>query len=232
MNLSSWFCRFLTERRGACLAIVGVWALLIVAVQPVRAELQTLEAGTAAIVTAVQGGVDVVTSQGVTPLQPFARIRSDESLRLQGGALVRLLFLANGRQETWRGNGKVDVRETQGLGSGLPAPEIASLAVAVVRQIARTPSDLRAVRQRGLAMGNSVEKVEETYRRMRMEAVRGDLNPELYLLSALFELREIDRIEQVLAELRETRRGDQEVLIIVSLYQKALKNLKDSGKRQ
>jgi len=168
----------------------------------------------------------------VTPLQPFARIRSDESLRLQGGSLVRLLFLANGRQETWRGSGKVDVRETQGLGNGLPAPEIASLAVAVVRQIARTPSDLRAVRQRGLAMGNSLEKVEETYRRMRMEAVRGDLNPELYLLSALFELREIERIEQVLAELRETRRGDQEVLIIVSLYQKALKNLKDSGKRQ
>ena len=232
MNLSSWSFRFCAERRGVRRAIVWGWALSFFAVLPVRAEPPTLESSTVAIVTAVQGGVDVVTSQGVTPLQPFARIRSDESLRLQGGALVRLLFLANGRQETWRGNGKVDIRETHGLGSGLPAPEIALLAVAVVRQIARTPSDMRAVRQRGLAMGNSLEKVEETYRRMRMETVRGDLNPELYLLSALFELREIDRIEQVLAELRETRRGDQEVQIIVSLYQKALKNLKDSGKRQ
>ncbi|SDI14077.1 hypothetical protein [Propionivibrio dicarboxylicus] len=211
--------------------IVWVCALFFSAVLPVRAQNQAQEASTAAIVTAIHGSVDLVTAQGVAPLQPFARIKSDESLRLQGGALVRLLFLASGRQETWRGNGKIDIREAQGLGSGLPAPETTMLAVAVVRQIARTPSDLKFVRQRSLAMGNSLEKVEETYRRMRMEAVRGDLNPELYLLSALFEMREIDRVEQLLSELRDTRRGDQEAQIVVALYQKALKNLKDSGKR-
>lgn len=217
-------------RQGVRHAFVWTCVVLLAAALPVAAAAQ--EAGTAAVVTAIQGSVDIATAQGVAPLQVFARIKSGESLRLDGGGLVRILFLANGRQETWRGSGKIEIRETQGLGSGLPVPETASLAVAVVRQIARTPSDLRFVRQRSLALGTALEKVEETYRRMRMEAAQADLNPELYLLSALFEMREIDRVEQVLAELRETRRGDLEAQIVVSLYQKALKNLKESGKRQ
>jgi hypothetical protein len=66
---------------------------------------------------------------------------------------------------------------------------------------------------------------------MKMEAVRGDLNPELFLLSALFEIREIDRVEQLLADLRTTRPDDQEVRVVVALYQKAVRNLKEGGKR-
>lgn len=212
------------------MAIVWTCALLFSTGRP--AQAQALQPNNAAIVTAIQGSVDIITTQGVMPLQPFTRIKAGDSLRLEGGALVRLLFIANGRQETWRGHGRIDINETQGLGSGLPSPETATFALAIVKQIARTPSDARIVRQRSLAMGDSLERVEETYRRMRMEAAAGDLNPELYLLSALFEMREIERVEQVLAELRMTRRGDQEVQIIVALYQKALKNLKDSGKRQ
>ena len=84
---------------------------------------------------------------------------------------------------------------------------------------------------RSFGAENSIDRIEDSYRKMRMEAVRGDLNPELYLLSALFEMREIERVEQVLADLRASRPSDQEARVVIALYQKAIRNLKEgSGK--
>jgi hypothetical protein len=189
-----------------------------------------------AIITALQGSVGIVSAQGAQPLQPFTRLKQGDSLMLDGStALLKLIYFKSGRQEIWHGNGRVEILENQGRGEGLSAPETSILARQVVKQIAKTPTDSRIwkgdTRLRSLGGGASVEQIEESYRRMRMEAVRGDLNPELYLLSALFEMREIERVEQVLADLRVSRPTDQEARVVIALYQKAVRNFKEVGGR-
>lgn len=189
----------------------------------------------AALITALQGSVSQVSQEGAKPLQAFTRLKRGDSLLMEGSALLKLIYFSSGRQEIWRGNGRIDVVDSESHAVGALYSDVIYLPIQSVKQIAKTPTDVRIqkknARHRSLGSENSIEKIEGDYRRMRMEAAAGDLNPELYLLSALFELREIERVEQVLADLRASRPGDQEARIIVALYQKALKNLKESGNK-
>ncbi|MEI7614156.1 MAG: hypothetical protein WCK63_14750 [Betaproteobacteria bacterium] len=188
-----------------------------------------------AMITALQGSVALISAQGTRPLQPFSKLKQGDSLLLEGPALLKLIYFNSGRQETWRGNGTIEILGHEGKGSGLPIPDNFTLSRQTVKQIAKTPTEStiqkNTMKLRSFGAENSIDRIEESYQKMRMEAVRGDLNPELYLLSALFEMREIERVEQVLADLRASRPADQEAKVVIALYQKALKNLKEgSGK--
>lgn len=184
-----------------------------------------------AMITALQGSVALISVQGTNPVQPFSKLKQGDLLLLEGPALLKLIYFNSSRQETWRGHGKIEILEREGKGGGLPIPEIVILSRQVVKQIAKTPSESKipksTMKLRSLSTENSIDRIEESYRNMRREAVHGDLNPELYLLSALFEIREIDKVEEVLADLRATRPADQEARVVIALYQKAVKNLKE-----
>lgn len=187
-----------------------------------------------AIVTALQGPIELRNSQGVQALQAFARLKRGDQLALSNTSIVKIVYYESGRQELWKGEGTLDILAGEGKGVGVSGMNARNLPEYAVRQIAKTPSDAslrRTVKSRSIAGGGSMERIDESYRRMKMEAVRGDLNPELFLLSALFEIREIDRVEQVLADLRTMRPDDQEARVVVALYQKAVRNLKEGGKR-
>jgi hypothetical protein len=83
------------------------------------------------------------------------------------------------------------------------------------------------VRMRAVPTPAAVAQVQNTYRRLRLETDRDDLNPELFLLSAMFEMRELERVEELLGELQRTRKGNQEVAVLAALYQRALKNARE-----
>ena len=59
---------------------------------------------------------------------------------------------------------------------------------------------------------------------MRLERGGGDIKPELYLLSAMFELREFDRVEAALADLERDHARNPDVPPVVLIYTKAIKN--------
>jgi hypothetical protein len=189
-----------------------------------------------AMITAFQGTVNLITPQGIQVLQPFSRLQRGDQLAVDTPAL-KLIYFDSGRQEIWQGKGKIEILAAESRGLGFLNPDVIILPSFIVRQIGKTPSadaSLHAgsMRSRSIGAGNSIEKIENSYRRMRMEAVQGDLNPELFLLSALFEMREIDRVEQVLSDLRAARPADQEARIVIALYQKAVKNFRQGGGKQ
>lgn len=186
-----------------------------------------------AMVTALQGKADLITPQGMQALQPFSRLKRGDQIALDSQAL-KVIFFESGRQEIWQGTGKIEILDTESRGLGLSHPDVKVLPGFMVRQIAKTPSTGATSRNgnsrlRSIEGGGSLERIEESYRRMRKEADQGDLNPELFLLSALFEIREIARVEQVLADLRMSHPADQEARVVISLYQKALRNMKEGG---
>jgi hypothetical protein len=71
-------------------------------------------------------------------------------------------------------------------------------------------------------------RLEATYQELRGRAAADDLEPETYLLSGLFELRELDRVEKLLGELKLDRPRSQEAALLIALYRKAVKNAREA----
>lgn len=185
-----------------------------------------------ALITGLQGEVARVTPQGRQPLQAFVKLKRGDLLALDK-ARLQIVYFESGRQEVWQGGGRLEVLGTESRSFGLPNPEVKTLPSVMVKQIARTPaldSQGRAgvIRLRSIASPEAIAKLETSYRQLRMESVRGDFNPELFLLSGLFEMRELERVEQVLKDLQQAHPDNAEVGIVVALYQKAMKNAREA----
>lgn len=189
----------------------------------------------AALVTVVEGKVSRVSPSGRQPVQAFATLKKGELLALEGASRIQMVFFESKRQENWSGVGRLEITATEGKGHGLPEPRVKVLPDILVKQFAKTPSldsEGRAgmVRLRSIGMPDALEKLESDYKRLRMEAERDDLNPEIFLLAGLLEMRQFDRLEQALADLHTSHQGNMEASVLVALYQKTLKNIRESGK--
>lgn len=186
-----------------------------------------------ALITLSRGQVGLVAQDGQRPLQSFVKLTSGDLVALGKGANLQILYFQTGRLETWQGDGRLEVSPEQGKSFGLASPEVKILPMQVARQIASTPAPdgygrAKANKLRAIATPDALAKLEDTYKRLRMETTRGDINPELYLLSGLYEMREFDRIEQVLRYLQQSGSGNLEVGVIVAMYQKAMRNKQES----
>jgi hypothetical protein len=185
-----------------------------------------------AMVTAIEGKVERIKGGARTPLEAFERVEAGELLALDKARLT-LVFFLTGRQETWQGSGRLELGPGEGKGFGLPAPETKALAPFLVKQISRTPTLLAqgragVTRLRAIATPEAIAKVEESYKRLRMEAAANDLNPEMYRLSALFEMKAYDEVEIALRELESSRPTHSESKLLVALYRKALRNARQA----
>ncbi|MDX9952413.1 MAG: hypothetical protein RBS75_09990, partial [Methylophilaceae bacterium] len=145
------------------------------------------------------------------------------------GAKLTLVFFATGQQESWQGTGRLELGPGEGKPFGLAAPEVKKLPAFLVKQIARTPTLVAqgragVTRLRAIPTPEAIAKVDENYRRMRLEAVAGDLNPEMYRLSALFEMKAYDAVEAALRDMEQSRMNHGETAVLVTLYRKALRN--------
>jgi hypothetical protein len=188
-----------------------------------------------ALVTAVEGKVSRITASGNEPVQSFVKLKQDERILLENGARIQLIFFASKRQESWHGAGQLEINLAEGKGHGLPEPQFKVLPDVLVKQISKTPtldSQGRAgmVRLRSIPTPDALAKLDKDYRQLRQGAADDDLNPELFLLAGLLEMRQMDRIEQVLSEFKTLHPDNMEAGILLSLYQKTLKNMRENGR--
>lgn len=183
-----------------------------------------------ALITALEGSVSRVQGIDKKPLAAFERLEAGELLALDRARLT-LVFFATGRQESYQGSGRLELGPGEGKPFGLAAPEVKKLPDFLVKQIARTPTLVAqgragVTRLRAIPTPEAIAKVDETYRRMRMEAVANDLNPEMYRLSALFEMKAYDAVEAAVRDLEQSRSHDNDAKLLSTLYRKALKNVR------
>lgn len=215
-----------TLRHTVFLSILLLWAVLAQAAYP---------GGETALVTKLEGTVNRVTATGKQPVEAFVKLKEGDQLTLEGNARIQLVFFASKRQESWSGSGKLDIAAQEGKGTGLPEPQVKTLPEVLVKQIAKTPSldsqgRAGVVRLRAIATPDALAKLDSNYKQLRQETAADDLNPELFLLAGLLEMRQLDRVEQVLAELQATHPSNMEAKVLVALYQKTLRNMRESGK--
>lgn len=181
-----------------------------------------------ALITALEGNVSRVQGGDKKPLAAFERLEAGELLVLDGARLT-LVFFATGQQESYQGSGRLELGPGEGKTWGLAPPEVKKLPTFLVKQIARTPTLVAqgragVTRLRAIPTPDAIAKVDDNYRRMRMEAVAGDLNPEMYRLSALFEMKAYDAVEAAVRDLEQSRKNHGEAAVLATLYRKALRN--------
>jgi hypothetical protein len=207
---------------------------LIVAVQLLCAiffssSLVAHAAGDVALVTALEGKVSRVSIASPSSVEAFVKLKEGDVLRLEKDSRIRLVYFDSGRQESWSGEGRLEIAVAESKGIGLAGPEVKLLPAVLVKQIAKTPtldSQGRAgvTRLRAIGTSNTISALEAEYDRMRTESGGKDLNAEIYLLSGLFELHELDRVENLLNEIQVRQKDNIEAMILVSLYRKAVKS--------
>jgi hypothetical protein len=214
--------------------LIGVvlLALVLASIGQALAE----RGGEVAMVTALQGKVSRVAPLGPQPVEAFAKLQHGDLLALDKDSRLQVVYFEGGRQETWHGPGRLEIAKIDSTPYGLQAPEIKALPAVLVRQIAQTPllaSQGRAgmVRLRSAASAEDLTKVEDTYRQLRQATGADDINPELFLLSALFELQEFDRVERALAQLQLDHAGNADAAAAAELYGKAVRNSREANER-
>ena len=186
-----------------------------------------------ALVTSVQGTVARLADAVPVVVEAFVKLKDGDRLSLEKGSRLQVVFFENGRQETWSGPGRLEMTPHQGKASGLPPPEVKTLPLVMARQLARTPT-LESQGRGGVTRLRSVPgpdamiKLEDTYQDLKSSAGRDDLGPEMYLLSGLFDMRELDRVERVLGDLQQERPKNAEAALLITLYKKAVKNARES----
>jgi hypothetical protein len=213
---------------------VDMGRILLVAIQLASSVLISFSGpvhatGDVVLVTALRGGVSRVVVANPNKVEAFVKLKEGDILKLDKDARIRLVYFESGRQEVWSGEGRLEIAASESKGIGLAAPEVKWLPAHLVKQIAKTPmldSQGRSAgtRMRAIEATNTVAKLETEYDRIRIENGGKDLNAEIYLLSGLFELRELDRVESLINEIQTRQKDNMEAMILVSLYRKALKS--------
>jgi hypothetical protein len=185
-----------------------------------------------ALVMSVRGKVTRLVEPVPSPIEAFVKLRRDDRVDLSRESRLQVVYFESGRQETWSGPGRLELTASEGKSSGLATPEVKALPLVMARQLARTPSlDSQGrggvTRLRALPSQDALTRLDDTYRSLRSGAAQEDLAPEAYLLSGLFEMRELDRVERVLGDLQQDRPNSPEAAQLVALYRKALRNARD-----
>ena len=165
-------------------------------------------------------------------LKPFVKVREGDRLLLDAAARLQVVYFESACQESWQGAATLEVGGSASRTvSGSAQPEVKTLPAILVKQLTRTPApdgSVKAgmIRTRSMQPRETAASVEKTYADLRREAAPGDLNPELYALSAWLDLREFERVEGLLKQLREKSPGDPQVAALVDLYGNALRAAK------
>lgn len=187
-----------------------------------------------ALITVAEG--KIVHGKDITAqtVPAFSRLKEGETLMLAKGSRLRLVYFANGRQETWEGPGKLEIGSTSGKSADLPSAAVVQLPEVLVRQMSKTPVEggqgrAGMTRLRAIIPPDAVAKVEETYRQLRSTTAANDLNPELYALSAWLEMRAYSRVEQLIADLRTNRPDDVQAMELAKLYERTVRESREAA---
>jgi hypothetical protein len=189
-----------------------------------------------ALVMSVQGKVTRLAEAVPVQVEAFVKLREGDKLSLEKDSRLQVLYFDNGRHEAWSGPGRLEMTPREGRAIGLPAPEVKSVPMVMARQLAHTPAlDGQGrggvTRLRSVPSQDAISRLEDTYADLRSRAGPNDLGPEMYLLSGLFEMRELDRVERVVGDLQQDRPQNPEAALLVALYRKAVKNARENRKQ-
>lgn len=198
--------------------------ILLSAVLPILCESSWALSMDVCMVTSVQGSVMIAIEKETSkPLVAFSKLHQGEKLTLSQNARMQVVYFENGRQETWNGKGVVEIG-SQESNSALK-PEVKILPPLLAKQLVRTPASnvqgrAGMIVMRSISTPEKIKSIDDNYADLRKQTEPGEISPELYLLSALFEVKEFERIKSFLSALDKTYPERADVKDLVSHYRR------------
>ena len=194
------------------------------------------------LVTRAEGNIQLSSGKDAAKtLLPFSKLKPGDKLQLAAKSNLQLVYLNNGRQESWRGPGQLDIGQNQ---SSSPqsnyAPEVKQLPPAVLSALSKTPGLMADIRNRAgmvfVRSGGVVDQIREmddTYAQLRASSSADDITPELYLLNREYELKLYQDMRRVLDEMVLRQPNNPEVISARNLFLRMLNDSQHkSGKGQ
>jgi len=164
------------------------------------ADLATASPADVAVINQLMGEVTYAAA-GAAPVvraRAFMRAHQGDLYMIPAGGSLRILYISNARQETWRGPATLRVATVGSEAiSGRPFA-VASLPVAVSQKMSRLPDMVQGARLGGVTVRGGggrppgpvpveVREAQSMYKVLRSQSNTDDITPELYLLSVLQE---------------------------------------------
>jgi hypothetical protein len=213
---------------------VGLQLLLLLA--PLMAGAAERED---AMVTLAQGEIlhHSGDSKGV-PARTFMKVRAGDQFTLSSNARLQLTYLQSGRQEIWQGAAKLQAGtvESRAISSTNP-PEIKRLPEVLLKQLAKSPGAINNMKNRtGMILVRAIPyekklaELRDNYQTLRSQAGPEDITPELYLVSAYFEMKQYAELKTALEEMRRRQPDNPEIENLYVQYTQAISEMEKRGK--
>jgi hypothetical protein len=201
---------------GAALALAGAAAMAADSVET-------------ALVTQAQGTVQVLAAGGkAAPVVSFAKLRAGTRVSTGEDGRFQIVYLNSGQQETWGPNSQLELGEAASKPiKASKLPGIKQLPASILKGLAQAPAALAnissihgMIRVRSAFDGSKLEAAEKNYQMLRAQAAEEDVTPELYLLAALSDLKQGDRMKQPLEQMLMRQPANAEIRAVHAAYVK------------
>jgi hypothetical protein len=184
-----------------------------------------LGADDVALVNDLRGKVTYVVGSRRVPAEDFMRVREGDRFIVGTDARVRVLYLASGRSETYRGPARFLVGRDGGKLESGAAPQVSTLPSGVSENVGKTTqllasarmSSLGGVTLRGAPVPLTDEDkrklaaARETYAQLRERAAPQDITPEFYLYPVLQHYRQTGDMKALVADMRRRQPNNRDV---------------------
>lgn len=193
------------------------------------AAAMAAEGAETGLVTQAQGAVQVAGADGkAAPVVPFAKLRAGTRVSTGEDGRFQVVYLVSGQQETWGPNSQFELGESESkpIKAG-KLPAIKQLPAAILKALTQAPAAIANIRSihgmirvRAIFDGSKLEAAEKNYAMFRSQAADEDVTPELYLLAALSDLKQVDRMKQPLEQMLKRQPANAEIRAIHAAYLK------------
>jgi hypothetical protein len=161
------------------------------------------------LVTQVDGEVALERGGEQHPAAAFEKLPTGTVVDVGTNATFQLVYLASGRQETWRAGSKFQIGNTASKPLKIARfPAVKQLPSFIVAGLNKAPSVVASLRSRqGMvrvrAVGDwqALDELQSQYRSLREQSRAEDITPELFLLASLADMKLVDEMKAPLDEM-------------------------------
>lgn len=207
--------------------LVSVFRMLVILIFFVHPVPGVCAGQPVGMVTQVSGTARWLDQAGnkTSSLKPFVKFSKGDTLTLEAGAGLQLIFFANGRKETWKGPASliIDSEGTIAGDQGNSVPQVSSLPEVVTTEVRRISKTIDISRMqtagsviiRGQSSSTGKEEplppveldasemrelnlAKNTYQNILKETAPDDITPELFLFSVLADYDQFTEMKDLI----------------------------------
>ena len=180
------------------------------------------------LINHLAGNVSYTSGSSTAKAEPFMKVRDGDRISVTAGAVLRVVYFQDGRQESYMGPASFTAGARQSRVQSGSQPQVTTLPAGVSQKISQTPELIHIARLgrsgRVAVRGDvrltpqqqaEVRQARQTYEELRRSAPADDVTPELYLYSVLQDHLLYKDMKIVVSEMQRRQPANPDVAVMV-----------------